>query len=102
MFPLLFVGAVVYIVAFISAPPVDIDGIREAVSGSLLCGNNIISGALIPSSNALGLHFYPLWESMNFDEWLYNGGSYQLVVLHFILECVVTWVENGSLAIDCQ
>jgi photosystem II P680 reaction center D1 protein len=85
MFPLLFVGASVYIVAFISAPPVDIDGIREPVSGSLLFGNNIISGALIPSSNALGLHFYPLWESMNFDEWLYNGGSYQLVVLHFIL-----------------
>jgi len=85
MFPLLFVGAVVYIVAFISAPPVDIDGIREPVSASLLGGNNIISGALIPSSNALGLHFYPLWECMNFDEWLYNGGSYQLVVLHFIL-----------------
>lgn len=85
IFPLLFVGTVVYIVAFISAPPVDIDGIREPVSGSLLCGNNIISGALILSSNALGLHFYPLWECMNFDEWLYNGGSYQLVVLHFIL-----------------
>jgi hypothetical protein len=32
----------VFIIAFIAAPPVDIDGIREPVSGSLLYGNNII------------------------------------------------------------
>jgi hypothetical protein len=37
-----------YIIAFIAAPPVDIDGIREPVAGSLLYGNNIISGAVIP------------------------------------------------------
>ena len=30
------------------------DGIREPVSGSLLYGNNIISGAIIPTSNAIG------------------------------------------------
>jgi len=30
--------------------PVDIDGIREPVAGSLLYGNNIISGAVVPSS----------------------------------------------------
>ena len=83
MRPLILVATLVYIVAFLSAPPVDIDGIREPVCGSLLSGNNLISGALIPSSNALGLHFYPLWEAMNRDKWLYNGGSYQLVVLHF-------------------
>ncbi|GKE07399.1 photosystem II D1 protein [Tanacetum coccineum] len=35
------------------APPVDIDGIREPVSGSLLYGNNIISGAIIPTSAAI-------------------------------------------------
>jgi len=29
----------VFIIAFIAAPPVDIDGIREPVSGSLLYGN---------------------------------------------------------------
>jgi photosystem II P680 reaction center D1 protein len=33
------------------------DGIREPVSGSLLYGNNIISGAVVPTSNAIGLHF---------------------------------------------
>jgi photosystem II P680 reaction center D1 protein len=85
MFPTLFVALSAYIIAFIAAPPVDIDGIREPVSGSLLYGNNIISGAVIPSSNAIGIHFYPIWEAASIDEWLYNGGPYQLIVLHFIL-----------------
>merc|ERR1712151_263494 len=47
-------------------------------------GNNIITGAVIPSSNAIGVHFYPEWESATLLEWLYNGGTYQFVVLHFI------------------
>ena len=34
---------------------------------------------------AIGLHFYPIWEAASLDEWLYNGGPYQLVVLHFLL-----------------
>merc|ERR1712071_614790 len=54
MFPTLLTATSCYIIAFIAAPPVDIDGIREPVAGS-------------------------------FDEWLYNGGPYQLVVLHFLL-----------------
>merc|ERR1712226_1354898 len=69
----------VYVIAFIAAPPVDIDGIREPVAGSLLYGNNIISGAVVPSSNAIGVHFYPIWEAGSIDEWLFNGGPYQLV-----------------------
>jgi hypothetical protein len=48
-------------------------------------GNNIISGAVIPTSNAIGLHFYPIWEAASVDEWLYNGGPYQLIVCHFLL-----------------
>jgi photosystem II P680 reaction center D1 protein len=84
MFPLLAVSTVAYIAVFTAGPAVDIDGIREPVSGSLLFGNNIISGAVIPSSNAIGVHFYPVWESLSLDEWLYNGGTYQFVVLHFI------------------
>merc|ERR1711966_405663 len=43
-----------------------------------------MGGAVIPSSNAIGIHFYPVWSSLGFDEWLYNGGTYQFVVLHFI------------------
>merc|ERR1712087_682945 len=48
MFPTLLAATSAYIIAFIAAPPVDIDGIREPVSGSLLYGNNIISGAVVP------------------------------------------------------
>merc|ERR1712029_1271766 len=57
MFPTLLTATSCFIIAFIAAPPVDIDGIREPVAGSLLYGNNIISGAVIPSSNAIGMHF---------------------------------------------
>ena len=47
--PTLLTAISVYIIAFIAAPPVDIDGIREPVAGSLLYGNNIISGAVVPA-----------------------------------------------------
>jgi photosystem II P680 reaction center D1 protein len=85
MIPTLASAAICFIIAFIAAPPVDIDGIREPVAGSLMYGNNIISGAVVPSSNAIGLHFYPIWEAASLDEWLYNGGPYQLVCFHFLL-----------------
>ena len=85
MIPTLLTATTVFIVAFIAAPPVDIDGIREPVSGSLLYGNNIISGAVVPTSNAIGLHFYPIWEASSLDEWLFNGGPYQLIVCHFFI-----------------
>ena len=85
MIPCLLTAATCFIIAFIAAPPVDIDGIREPVSGSFLYGNNIISGAVVPSSNAVGLHFYPIWEAGTLDEWLYNGGPYQLIIFHFLI-----------------
>jgi len=91
MIPCLLTATSCYIIAFVAAPPVDIDGIREPVAGSLMYGNNIISGAVIPSSNAIGVHFYPIWEAASVDEWLYNGGPYQLVVLHFIIG-VACWM----------
>ncbi len=85
MIPTLLTAAICFVITFIAAPPVDIDGIREPVSGSLLYGNNIISAAVVPSSNAIGLHFYPIWEAANLDEWLYNGGPYQLIIFHFLM-----------------
>merc|ERR1719164_127444 len=85
MIPTLLAATICFVIAFVAAPPVDIDGIREPVSGSLMYGNNIISGAVIPTSNAIGLHFYPIWEAASLDEWLYNGGPYQLVVFHFLI-----------------
>ena len=39
MIPCLLTAAACFIVAFIAAPPVDIDGIREPVAGSLMYGN---------------------------------------------------------------
>jgi photosystem II P680 reaction center D1 protein len=84
MIPTLLAAISCFIIAFIAAPPVDIDGIREPVAGSLMYGNNIITGAVIPSSNAIGIHFYPIWEAASIDEWLYNGGPSQLIVFHFL------------------
>ncbi|MBA0784719.1 hypothetical protein Gotri_025700, partial [Gossypium trilobum] len=85
MIPALLTATSVFIIAFIAALPVDIDGIREPISGSLLYRNNIISGAIIPTSETIGLHFYPIREAASVDERLYNGGPYELIVLHFLL-----------------
>ncbi|MDK3156596.1 photosystem II q(b) protein [Kamptonema cortianum] len=85
MIPTILVAVSVFIIAFIAAPPVDLDGIREPVSGSLLSGNNIITATIVPTSAAIGLHLYPLWAASSMEEWLYNGGPYQVVVLHFLI-----------------
>lgn len=85
MIPTLLAATTCFVIAFIAAPPVDIDGIREPVAGSLMYGNNIISAAVVPCSNAIGLHFYPIWEAASLDEWLYNGGPYQFVIFHFLV-----------------
>ena len=83
--PTLLAAATCFVFAFIAAPPVDMAGIREPIAGSLLSGNNIITAAVVPTSAAIGLHLYPLWEASSVPEWLYNGGPYQLIVLHFII-----------------
>ncbi|KAJ8420474.1 hypothetical protein Cgig2_016762 [Carnegiea gigantea] len=51
-----------FIRAFIAAPLVHIDGIREPVSRSLPYRNNIIAGGINPDPAAIGLHFYPIWK----------------------------------------
>ncbi|MEN9869973.1 MAG: photosystem protein, partial [Cyanobacteriota bacterium] len=48
MIPTLLAATTCFLIAFVAAPPVDIDGIREPVAGSLIYGNNIISGAVVP------------------------------------------------------
>nr|AAL01426.1 PSII D1 protein [Prunus glandulosa] len=98
MIPTLLTATSVFIMAFIAAPPVDIDGIREPVSGSLLYGNNIGAGAIIPTFAAIGLHFYPIWEAASVDEWLYNGGPYELIVLQFLLG--VAWYMGRELELS--
>jgi photosystem II P680 reaction center D1 protein len=56
MIPCLLVATSAFIIAFIANPPVDLDGVREPISASLMYGNNIITAAVLPTSNAIGLH----------------------------------------------
>ncbi|NJP09461.1 MAG: photosystem II q(b) protein [Leptolyngbyaceae cyanobacterium RU_5_1] len=85
MMPTLSTAAITFILAMIAAPPVDMSGTGELVSGSLLSGNNIITAAVVPTSAAIGLHFYPVWGAASISEWLSNGGPYQLIILHFLI-----------------
>ncbi|ARV59254.1 Photosystem Q(B) protein 1 [Nostocales cyanobacterium HT-58-2] len=85
MIPTMLVATTCFILAYVAAPGVDMEGIREPVMGSLMDGNNLITAAVVPTSAAIGLHFYPVWEAASLDEWLYNGGPYQLIVLHFLI-----------------
>lgn len=94
MIPTLLVAAIAFILAIVAAPAVDIDGIREPVIGSIMGGNNPITAAVIPTSAAIGLHFYPIWQAESMGEWLYNGGPYQLIVLHFLIGI---WAYLGRL-----
>lgn len=60
MIPTLSVATITFILAFMGAPAVDVDRIREPVAGALMSGNNIITAAVVPTSAAIGLHFYPI------------------------------------------
>lgn len=85
MIPTALVAATVFAIAFVAAPHVDLEGIREPVAGAILDGNNLLTAAIVPTSAAIGLHFYPLWQADSVAEWLYNGGPYQLIVFHFLI-----------------
>lgn len=85
MIPTLSTAAIVFLIALIAAPPVDMNGTGEMISGSLLSGNNLITAAVVPTSAAIGLHFYPIWDAASVEEWLANGGPYQMIILHFLI-----------------
>jgi photosystem II P680 reaction center D1 protein len=92
--PTLCAAATCFGLAFVTAPGVDMEGIRDPIEGALLAGNNLITAAVVPTSAAIGLHFYPIWEAASLDEWLYNGGPYQLIVFHFLIG---VWCYLGRL-----
>ena len=100
MIPCLLTAATCFIIAFIAAPPVDIDGIREPVSGSFLYGNNIISGAVVPSSNAIGLHFYPVWEAGTSMSGYTTEDHINWLSSTSLSVSQLTWDDNGNLVTD--
>ncbi|KAH1113692.1 hypothetical protein J1N35_007070 [Gossypium stocksii] len=90
MIPTLLTATSVFIIAFIATPLVDIDGIREPVSGSLLYGNNIISGAIIPTSAAIGI-------SSTFNFMIVFQAEHNILMLSFHM-LGVAGVFGGSLS----
>lgn len=85
MILILLIVILVFIIVFVVVLFVDIDGICELVLGLLLYGNNIIIGVIIFIFNVIGLYFYLIWEVVFLDEWLYNGGFYELIVCYFFI-----------------
>ena len=85
MIPTLSTAAIVFLLAFVAAPSVDVSGAGDYLAGALFSGNNLMTAAVVPTSPAVGLHFYPIWEAASLNEWLINGGPYQLIVLHFVI-----------------
>ncbi|KAL5079237.1 hypothetical protein RYX36_007658 [Vicia faba] len=101
MIPTLLTATFVFIIASINAPLVDIDGIHELVSRSLLYGNNIISAA-----TAVFL-IYPIGQGSFSDDMLLGiSGTFNFMIVfqaeHYILMHLfhmlgVTDVFNDSL-----
>nr|QYC37456.1 photosystem II protein D1 [Paspalum setaceum] len=85
MIPTLLTATSVFIIAFIAAPPVNIDGILELVSGSLLMETILSLVPLFLLLRRSDCTFTQFGKLHLFDEWLYNGGPYELIVLHFLL-----------------
>ena len=54
MIPCLLAATTCFILAFIANPPVDIDGIREPVAGSLLYGKTLYREQLFPARTQSG------------------------------------------------
>ena len=101
MIPCLLAATTAFIIAFIGAPPVDIDGIREPVSGSLMFGNNIISGAVVPSSATQSDY---ISTPSGKQQHLMNGSTmvdpFNWLSSTSSSVSTLTWDANGNLVID--
>ena len=53
--------------------------------GNLVLEKSKVDEIVHPIWKCMDLVFYPIWEAASLDEWLYNGGPYQLIVCHFFL-----------------
>ena len=100
MIPCLLTAATCFILAFIAAPPVDIDGIREPVSGSFLYGNNIIlEQSCHPQTQSDSIST----QSGKPAQWM-NGSTTEdhISSLYSTSSSVslLTWDANGNLVTD--
>jgi hypothetical protein len=96
MIPTLFAASICFIIAFTAAPAVDMDGIREPIIGSLLGGNNPITAAVIPTSAAIALHFYPVGVSGTFHFMLGFQANHN-ILMHPLHALGVAGVFGGAL-----
>ena len=100
MIPTLLAATICFIIAFVAAPPVDIDGIREPVAGSLLYGNNIIPAPLYhPAMRSAytSIQSGKLHHSMSGSTTADLSSSLSFTSLSV---SSLTWDANGNLAID--
>ena len=85
MIPTLLAATICFIVAFVAAPPVDIDGIREPVlvHSSTETTSSLVQLFLLPTQ--LVFTSIPSGKQHHSTSGMYNGGPYQLVVFHFLI-----------------
>jgi hypothetical protein len=100
MIPCLLAATICFIIAFIAAPPVDIDGIREPVAGSLIMETTSYRE---PSFRAATPSDY---TSTQFGKLIHLMNGSTTAVLSSLpsstssLASMLTWDESGNLAID--
>ena len=98
MIPTLLAATICFVVAFIGAPPVDIDGIREPVAGSLMWGNNIISGAVVPLPTQLDCTSTPSGKQQPLTNGSTTADLSSSLSSTFSSVSTLTWDANGNLA----
>ena len=100
MIPTLLAATICFVVAFVAAPPVDIDGIREPVAGSLSMETTSSREQLFPARTQSGYTFTqsgkPRRSTSGSTTADHSNSSSSTSSLVF----TATWDENGNLVID--
>jgi hypothetical protein len=101
MIPCLLAATICFIIAFVAAPPVDIDGIREPVAGSLYFMETTSyrepSFRAAMPSDYTSTQFGKLVHLMNGSTTAVLSSSLRSTSS---LASMLTWDESGNLAID--
>jgi len=73
-------------------PPFDIVDVREPCFPVSALWQTHHHAAVVPSVSDR-LHFLPDLARLHADEWLYNGGPYQLIIFHFLIG-IFCWMDE--------